>query len=102
MTTACCEYYGLPDDCVELTTMRQLRDRYLMNTEKGQQQVAEYYRIAPNIVEEINRSSNPQQHYKYIYSMIQHCVDMVQKNRYEEAVNEYYKMINQLDLTFAK
>lgn len=58
LTTACCQYKGLPDDCYELTTLRNFRDTYLKTTEAGNALVEEYYRIAPSIVDKIMESPN--------------------------------------------
>lgn len=41
---------GLPDDCYELTVLRGFRDNYLKNRENGAQDIADYYRNAPQIV----------------------------------------------------
>lgn len=39
LTTACCKYKGLPDDCAELETLRRFRDNYL----KGRNTVRSLY-----------------------------------------------------------
>ena len=56
LTTACVHYAGLPDDCEELTGMRNFRDAYLLSLPNGQAMYDEYYRLAPAIVEAIERS----------------------------------------------
>jgi hypothetical protein len=53
LTTACVKYYGLPDDCKELTILRQFRDHYMKEFKEGRQAIQEYYHLAPKIVEEI-------------------------------------------------
>ena len=52
ITTVCCEYKGLADDCEELTILRKFRDTYV-----PKQLVKEYYKIAPKIVEIIKHHS---------------------------------------------
>ena len=55
ITTAVCASLGKPDDCYELNLMRRYRDEYLVNQKGGEEIVAEYYDIAPTIVNRINR-----------------------------------------------
>ena len=43
LTTACCEYKGLPDDCHELTIMRKFRDEYLKSKQYGKEMIDAYY-----------------------------------------------------------
>lgn len=50
LTTAASQYKGLPDDCYELTLMREFRDSELMTSASGQALVAEYYNRAPGLV----------------------------------------------------
>lgn len=42
LTTACCEFMNLPDDCEELQTMRKFRDDYLSKTEEGKNLIKFY------------------------------------------------------------
>ncbi len=55
LTAACCGLVGLPDDCVELTTLRRFRDGVMMATAGGRADVARYYALAPAILTEIAR-----------------------------------------------
>ena len=55
LTTACVDAMEFPDDCLELQTMRRLRDEYILpNIENGRKIVEEYYAKAPQIVSAIN------------------------------------------------
>ena len=54
LTTACCEYKGLPDDCDELQAMRRIRDEYIRNQPYGDKLIRNYYESAPGIVQKIN------------------------------------------------
>lgn len=56
LTTACTEAKGLPDNCIELETLRHFRDNYMMNTPDGKADIAHYYKMAPSIVNAINNS----------------------------------------------
>lgn len=58
ITTAVCDSFGKADDCYELTAFRNFRDKWLVNQADGKNLIAEYYNIAPKIVEKINSLSN--------------------------------------------
>ena len=70
LTTACCEYKGLPDDCHELTIMRKFRDEYLKSKQYGKEMIDAYYERAPKIVERINQSDRKNEMLDYIYKEI--------------------------------
>ncbi len=53
LTTATVQCLGLSDDCLELSSLRALRDRYLLATPQGRRRVAAYYRLAPAIVRRV-------------------------------------------------
>ena len=94
MTTACCEYYGLPDDCRELTMMRRLRDNYMRYTDEGRKAIDEYYRTAPAVIDKINASSEQERKeiYEYIYSCITKCASFVEADDTETAERSYQQM----------
>lgn len=55
ITTAAVGAVGLSDDCWELATLRRFRDTVLLPDADGRQLVADYYRLAPAVVERVNR-----------------------------------------------
>lgn len=90
LTTACVEAMGLPDDCRELTVLRNFRDHWLREKVTGPAEIAEYYEIAPQIVERIQRSEERMELLKGIYDeMITPCVDDIQAGNYETAHERY-------------
>lgn len=50
LTTAACEMRSLPDNCYELTILREFRDEVLLATPSGKALVEEYYALAPSLV----------------------------------------------------
>ena len=96
LTSACVTYYGKPDDCVELQTLRCFRDSYLRQTEQGQKLVNEYYEIAPRIVEKIEALTEKDIYYQYIYGVVLECVDLITQNDYETAQEKYVEMTRKL------
>ena len=93
LTSACTEYLGLPDDCEELTVLRNFRDSVLKTTSEGKALVEEYYRIAPDLVNKINASMQKDEIYKNIYKQITECIDAIGENKNDLAVQLYKSMV---------
>lgn len=93
LTTACCEWKGLPDDCAELTDLRNFRDEFLLKTAEGRVLVEEYYRIAPGIVVRLKTSPECDRWMQYIYNEIQSVRTLIHTGRSEEAVEAYRQMV---------
>lgn len=91
LTTACVEYYGKPDDCYELQTLRNFRDDILETTTEGRKMCEEYYRIAPPIVDRLHKL-NDSANYEYIYAKILDCIKYIENKEYEKAVEVYKDM----------
>ena len=101
LTTACVEYYGFPDDCMELTTLRKFRDTYMAATAEGRLDIAEYYRTAPKIVEIINGLEDKETIYKEIYTKtVLPCVEMIKQEKFQEAHEMYKQMVKGLQQRF--
>lgn len=93
MTSACCAYKGLPDDCDELTTMRAFRDEELMTREDTKDIVYEYYRIAPGIVSAINARDDRESLWEGVYRDVCSVVGLVKAGLKERAIEEYRAMV---------
>lgn len=93
LTTACCEYMGLPDDCRELTVMRNVRDTYLKNTDIGKAMIDLYYEKAPDIVAKLDKKINKSEIYKNIYDKICRITDLAEKQQLPEAVGGYVALV---------
>ncbi len=102
LTSACVGYLGLPDDCAELTTLRRFRDDVLTTTSEGKALVEEYYRIAPTLVDKIDASVQKDEIYKNIYKQITACIDAIDNNKYDLAVQLYKKMVEDVTAEFEK
>lgn len=87
LTTACCNYMGLPDNCEELEVLREFRRRLPMTL------VKEYDRIAPAIVVKIQNNKDCLQ---YVYGIVCKCVIALKKCDSITALNLYYDMVNRL------
>jgi len=97
LTSACIKARNLPDDCEELTIMREFRNTYLNETETGKALIKEYYEIAPGIVEKINKQPDANSIYEHIYEDVLSCIKKIKNNQYEDAVSIYRSMVLRVD-----
>ena len=58
ITTAVCKTLNKPDNCAELTTLRNFRDIFMQETPEMNEEVHEYYHIAPQICAEIEKTED--------------------------------------------
>ena len=97
ITTAVCETFKKPDDCYELTLLRDYRDNYLMNQEEGEEIVQEYYNLAPTIVKHINKKRDSKKIYAEIWSdYLSPCISLIEEGKNEECQELYVKMVRGL------
>ena len=98
ITTACVEHKGFTDDCMELQTLRKYRDTLVCEDEKFREKVLEYYRKAPLIIQEIEKSEESGKIYDDLYrDMIQPCVKLLETGKTEEAKSlylDYYERLS--------
>ncbi|MGI6012367.1 MAG: CFI-box-CTERM domain-containing protein [Ruminococcus sp.] len=96
LTTACCEYKGLPDDCRELETLRRFRDTYLKQKPYGQEMIDCYYEDAPEIVKKLKKHPERVKIYNEMYEKIRDIMDLIEKEDLKEATIEYLFMVYKL------
>lgn len=98
ITTAVCETFGKPDDCYELTLLRNYRDTYLASQEDGEKVIREYYDVAPTIVKHINHSGKKEDVYLHIWNAyLNPCIKMIEANQMQECRDLYIKMVHDLE-----
>ena len=103
LTSACVVAMGLPDDCYELTTLRNYRDTYLKNTEGGQRDICKYYEVAPRIVEEINKHDDAVSIWHRIYDeLVMPCVKLIEAGQNAEARKAYTEYTKTLELSYLR
>ena len=99
LTSACVEARGLPDDCIELTTLRAFRDGYLKSLPAGQADICQYYHIAPAIVAKIRSLPNAIEIFDSIYSeLVLPCVGLIQQGNNEMAYEKYRRYVKLLQV----
>jgi hypothetical protein len=96
LTTACVQARDLPDDCAELTVLRGFRDGYLSENAERKSMVAEYYEIAPEIVEAIQATPDSRREFESIYETISLCVRLIRGEQFEQALEAYRAMVQSL------
>ena len=93
LTSACVEAKGLPDDCEELTVLRDFRDNWMKQQPGGAEEIAEYYATAPQIVTEINKRADAREIWNALYdALVVPCVQMIQAGAMEQARKLFREM----------
>lgn len=96
LTTACCVYKGLPDDCHELQVLRKLRDEYIKEQPYGEELIGNYYAEAPLIVKAINSSEERDSILEETYQKIVSIVKVIEDGKNDEAVIQYMMLLHKL------
>lgn len=92
LTTACVNAMNLPDNCLELSVLRNFRDKILMSQQSGREAVKEYYRIAPEIIEVVEEQDDAQMIWQATYRDIRHAISLVLSGDFEGAFRHYKQM----------
>lgn len=101
LTTACVEARNLPDDCYELTTLRDFRDSFVKGLPEGNQIVNEYYEIAPRIIEKIDSLKNSSRVYEDLYGkLVRRSVELIDLGRKKEAFENYKSIVQELKASY--
>lgn len=86
------------DNCYELTVLRWFRDNYVTKED-----IKLYYKLAPKIVEGINKDKRKNEIYDYIYdTIVDECVTAIENGDYEYAYKRYKESILSLKRNFIK
>ena len=98
ITTAVCKSLDKPDNCYELSLLRDYRDQYMLESKEGMKTVEEYYNIAPTIVKRINRQEDAAQIYEGIWEeYLSPCVKLIEEGRKKECQDLYSDMVHKLE-----
>ncbi|EKV58218.1 CFI-box-CTERM domain-containing protein [Brachyspira hampsonii] len=98
ITTAVCRKDNKEDDCYELTMFRDFRDNWLMHQKDGNALIDRYYKIAPQIVKNIDLENNSSFIYDEINNKyLKNCLKMIENKEYEECKKLYIEMVESLE-----
>ena len=101
LTSACVEARGMADDCYQLQTLRAFRDGYLRGVDGGEKEIAEYYLIAPAVVENIKKRDDSTSIFEKVYTeLVAPCVELIEQGNNEEAHKLYKDYTIKLKLKF--
>lgn len=101
ITTAVCNSMNKPDDCYELTLLREYRDGYLSSQDKGAEIIEEYYDIAPTIVKRIDDSADSEKIYENIWNTyLKPCVSLIENDKNDECQILYKEMVRSLEAQY--
>lgn len=102
ITTAVCDSLNKPDNCRELSILRDYRDNILANEAGGKEIIDEYYNIAPTIVKRINRELKSEEIYNDLYkNYILGCIEDIENKEYEKCKEAYTAMVTELKSKYA-
>ena len=97
ITTAVCQTFQKPDDCYELTLLRDYRDEYLAKLPEGESIIRAYYDVAPTIVKHINRREDAPAIYENIWKeYLSPCISMIEAGEKEACKDLYIEMVETL------
>lgn len=100
LTSACIAHYKetFDDNCLELRVLREFRDNYISTEEKKH-----YYKVAPQIVIEIEKEKNSNDIFNKIYKgVVAPCVLDIIKGQYEQAYRRYKMTILAFEHKYGK
>ncbi len=101
ITTATCQSRNLPDDCHELTSLRNFCDTFMKKDELMKSEVEEYYRIAPTICKNIDSKDDSAEIYESIYQKwLKNAVSACDSGEKQKAHDIYKEMVFELKKSF--
>lgn len=98
LTSACMQHYkeNFDDNCYELTILRWFRDTMVPHED-----IQDYYKYAPKIVEGINANQYKEQYYDFIYhKVVEDCVKAIEKKDFKFAYKRYKRSVQLLKNQF--
>lgn len=101
ITTACVKAMDLPDNCLELRALRELRDSYVLNLPGGKGLWEEYKATAPRIITAIDSREEPKKIYEMIFTnYIRPISQLALQGSNESALLQYQEMTTWLKKEF--
>lgn len=92
ITAIACGLHGKDDDCSELQVLRKFRDGILSSTEAGKEIVDSYYKDSPALTLKALSGNRKDA----LWADIQSIVHSIEAQKYDEAIDRYKQMIENL------
>ncbi|SEF49290.1 hypothetical protein SAMN05421847_0128 [Halpernia humi] len=97
LTSACVSHKGLPDDCDELTKLRNLRETVMNPNPEYSKLINEYKIIAPKMLLNINKSSNKDEIFNVIYDqLVTPSIALIDSGKNKEAIEHYRDFVEEM------
>jgi hypothetical protein len=103
ITTAVAQALKKPDDCVELTKFRYFRDTFMQATPEMRAEIAEYYKIAPEICVKIDGKGEEKAAEKYTSiweNFLKPAFEVLESGDKQKAHDLYKNMVLELKSEF--
>ena len=91
ITTACCEYKGLEDDCEMLNTFRHFRDTYM--SDNYPDEIELYYSISPGIIDSVLKRKDSGEVLERTYRELLEAKILIDSNQLDEAYLKYRQIV---------
>ena len=95
LTTIICNRLGLQDHCMDLEVLRNFRDNFLQKNKNYASLLYEYDVVGPKISSYLEKEEMPIIQ-KLFDSYIKPISEMIQNEKFEQAINRYVLMTNSL------
>ena len=100
VSTAACKTLGLPNDCVELNTLRRFRDEYIRNLHGGGLLVKIYYKVGSRVVRLIDRKPDRKRIYTDLYCrLVRRNIELIAQGKKSQALLRGVAIVAWLYLT---
>lgn len=96
ITSAVCANLRKADDCEELTMFRHFRDTFMQETVKMQEDIKEYYNIAPkicNAIDSLGKHSASKEYARIWKDSLEPAFASLSANNKQEAYKMYKEMV---------
>ncbi len=100
ISTALVEHLGLSDDCEQLTTLRQFRDTYILQSgaKERLKELDQYYFAASLLVDWIEQRSDSDKIWTKVGKSINLALKAISEERYDDAYRIYRESVLNLKL----
>jgi len=103
ISSACFYSLGEDDNCYELQLLRKYRDGFLKKQSYGEDDINEYYKYTPQIVDAIDKDESREKIYIEIFNKyIEPCIKFIEGGRLKETYSLYKKMFYELKTKYIR
>lgn len=101
LTSACVHHKNLPDNCYELSSLRNLRDKIMLPNAQYSRLIREYKIVAPKMLLNINAASNKDEIMESIYvNLVLPSVCLIENDKNIEAIAHYRDFVEEMKMRY--